>query len=170
MRMKRVGTFVFLMAALAAPSALMAQIKIGIIDFRQALEGTAEIKKKADEMQAQFQSRYDQLDKLSQELQEIQGKLQSASGNEALSLQTEGQRKQREAQRLQEDLQTDTDYERNEILRAAGARMRAVVNSVAQAKGLDLVVDVGNTVYFSAALDITNDVVAAYNQDHPVSP
>ena len=106
MHRKRVTALLFLAAAMAAPSALIAQQTVGIIDVRQALEGTAEIKKKAEQMQATFQPRYDELNKLSQELEEIQKKLQTATGDEGLQLQTEGQRKQREAQRLQEDLQT----------------------------------------------------------------
>ena len=170
MHRKRVTALFILAAAMAAPPALTAQVKIGIIDFRQALDGTAEIKKKADEMQSKFQSRYDALEKLAAELQELQTRLQTASGNAALELQTEGQRKQREAQRLQEDLQTDTDYERNEVLQGATARMRAIVAQVAQAKGLDLVIDIGNTVYYAPALEITNEVVAAYDAAHPVDP
>jgi outer membrane protein len=170
MHRKRVTALLFLAAAMAAPSALIAQQTVGIIDVRQALEGTAEIKKKAEQMQATFQPRYDELNKLSQELEEIQKKLQTATGDDGLQLQTEGQRKQREAQRLQEDLQTDTDYERNEILQAANQRLRAIVNQVAQEKGLDLVVDISSTIYFSPALDFTNEVVAAYDKAHPVSP
>ena len=170
MHRKRVITLFILATAMAVPPALTAQSKIGIIDFRQALEGTATIKKKADEMQSKFQPRYDELEKLSTELQELQTKLQTASGNAALELQTEGQRKQREAQRLQEDLQTDTEYERNEILQGAGARMRAIVAQVAQAKGLDLVVDISTAFYYTPALEITNDVVAAYDAAHPADP
>ncbi len=72
MHRKRLTALFFLAVAIAAPSALMAQAKVGILDARQALEGTAEIKQKADRMQAKFQPRYDELAKLSQELQDIQ--------------------------------------------------------------------------------------------------
>ena len=170
MHRKRLTALFFLAAAIAAPSELMAQVKIGVVDTRQALEGTAEIKKKAGEMQAKFQPRYDELEKLSQELRELQGKLQAATGDAALQLQTEGQRKQREAQRLQEDLQTDTEFERNEILQSANRRLVAIVEKVAREKGLDLVADITTAIYFSPVLDITNDVVAAYDNDYPVSP
>ena len=170
MHRKRLTALFFLAVAIATPSALMAQAKVGILDARQALEGTAEIKQKADRMQAKFQPRYDELAKLSQELQDIQKQLQTATGQAAAQLQTEGQRKQREAQRLQEDLQTDTEYERSEILQGANQRLIAVVAQMAQEKGLDLVVDISITVYFSPALGITNDVVIAYDKAHPVSP
>jgi outer membrane protein len=46
--------------------------------------------------------------------------------------------------------------------------MAEVVKKIAEEKGLDVVVDIGNTVYFKPALDITTDIVAAYDKAHPV--
>ena len=170
MHRKRVTALLFLAAAMAVPSALMAQFTVGIIDVRQALEGTAEIKKKAEQMQATFSLAMTSSTSSRRSWRKSRRSFRPLPGDAGLQLQTEGQRKQREAQRLQEDLQTDTDYERNEILQAANQRLRAIVNQVAQEKDLDLVVDISSTIYFSPALDFTNEVVAAYDKAHPVSP
>jgi outer membrane protein len=84
-------------------------------------------------------------------------------------LNADGQRKQREAQRLQEDLQADVERERQDILGKSTTKMQEVVKTVADSKGLDVVIDVPYAVYFKAALDITNDVIAAYDKAHPAS-
>ena len=82
-------------------------------------------------------------------------------------LNTEGQRKQRELQRLQQDLQEDVERERTDILQRAGTRMQEVVKKLADEKGLDLVVDSANTVFFKASFEITTEATAAYNKTYP---
>jgi outer membrane protein len=110
-----------------------------------------------------------ELDKLQQELQDIQQKLQTADGAAAGSLQNDGQRKQRDAQRKSEDLQADVEFERNGILQKGAEKMRVVVAKIAEQKGLDLVVEANNTLFAKPALDLTLEVTAAYNTSHPVA-
>jgi Skp family chaperone for outer membrane proteins len=43
-----------------------------------------------------------------------------------------------------------------------------VVKKLADEKGLDLVVDSANTLFFKPALELTNDAVTAYNKAYPV--
>ena len=85
------------------------------------------------------------------------------------SMNADGTRKQRDAQRLNEDLNADLERERNDILGKASVKMQAVVKTVAEAKGLDIVVDVPYAVFFKPALDITSDVIAAYDKAHPAA-
>jgi outer membrane protein len=165
-------TFVSLVALtvlgpLAAPVRLAAQVKVGVVDFQQALMNTAEVKKEAARVEAKFQPRQDEISGLTKELQEIQQKLQSASGDQAAQLQADGTRKQRNLQRLSEDLQADFDYERNTILQAASQKMREAIKTVAEAKGLDLVTEATTAYYFKPALDVTADATAAYDKAHP---
>ena len=84
------------------------------------------------------------------------------------NLQITGQRKQRELQRLQEDLQGEVDRERQDILQRSGSRMQEVVRKLAEERGLDVVIDTSNTVYFKPALEITKDATAAYDKAYPV--
>jgi outer membrane protein len=106
------------------------------------------------------------------ELQAIQEKLQTNAGKltpqAQADLNIEGQRKQRELQRLGEDLQQDVDRERNEILSSSGQKMQQVVKQLSEAKGIDIVVDVTNTVYFKPALELTAEAIAAYDKAYPV--
>ena len=101
-------------------------------------------------MEAKFKPRQDQMVKLQKELEDIQAQLNSGKLNElgTQELNAEGQRKQRELQRLQQDLQEDVERERTDILQRAGTRMQEVVKKLADEKGLDIVVDTANTVFF----------------------
>ena len=147
-----------------------AQVKVGIVNVQDAILKTAEIKKASDELAAKYKSRQDALVKLQQDLQSISTQLGNAkiTPQAAADLQAQGQRKERDLQRLQQDLQTDVDADRNDILTKAGAKMKAVVEKLAAEKGLDMVVDVSQTIYFKPALEITNDVIAAYDKANPV--
>lgn len=147
-----------------------AQVKVGVVNVQDAILQTAEIKKASSELEAKYKSRQDALVKLQQDLQSISTQLGNTkiSQQAAADLQAQGQRKERDLQRLQQDLQTDVDADRNDILGKAGAKMKSVVEKLAVEKGLDMVVDVSQTIYFKPALEITKDVIAAYDKANPV--
>jgi len=163
--------FSIALLALAGAVLASAQAKIGIVNSQKALLDTEDIKKAQKDLETKYKPRQDQMAKLDKELQDIQAQLQSGRLNELgqQELNAQGQRKQRELQRLQQDLQSDVESERNDILQRAGTRMQEVIKKVADEKGLDVVLDASSTHYFKAPLDITADVVAAYNKTYPVT-
>jgi Skp family chaperone for outer membrane proteins len=69
---------------------------------------------------------------------------------------------------MQQDLQDDVNLERNDILQRSGARMQDVVKKLAESKGLDIVVDTTNAVFYKPAFDLTAEAVTAYNLAYPV--
>ena len=146
-----------------------AQVKLGVINSQKAVLETAEIKKAQNELEAKFKSRQDKVVLLQKELEDLQnkvngGKLDQGALQEA---QTSGQRKQRELTRLTEDLQADVDRDRNDVLQRCGTRMQEVVKTLAEQKGLDVVIDQSNTVYMKPVLDLTTEATAAYDKAHP---
>lgn len=147
-----------------------AQVKIAVINTQKALLDTDDIKKAQRDMEAKFKPRQDEILKVQKELADIQAQLNSGKLNElgVTDLQTEGQRKQRELQRMQQDLQEDVERERTDILQRAGTRMQEVVKKLATEKGLDIVVDSANTLFFKAPFEITTEATAAYNKEFPV--
>ena len=86
----------------------------------------------------------------------------------ANDLQLQGQRKQRDFQRLGQDLQEEVEAERQEILSRTSQRMVGVVKKLADARGMDIVVDSSGTLFFKAALDLTKDALAEYDRAFPV--
>jgi len=158
-------------ALLAAASAVSAQSKVAIINLQRAVLESAEIKKASTELTAKYLPRQQQVEKLQRDLQALQQNLQTNAGKltpqAEADLTAQGQRKQRELQRLSEDLQADVERERNDILGKSSQRMQAVVKKLAEAKGVDIVVDISNTVYFKPDLEITTESIAAYDKEYP---
>jgi outer membrane protein len=159
-----------LLAGLASLGIANAQIKVAVINSQKAILETEDIKKAQADLTAKYKPRQDQLEKLQKDLQDIQTQLQGGKLNQLgeQELTAQGQKKQRDMQRLQQDLQEDADRDRNDILQRAGARMQEVVKKLADEKGLDLVVDSANTLFFKPTLELTTDAVAAYNKAYPV--
>ena len=159
----------FAVVALAGIGAANAQVKIAVINTQKALLDTEDIKKAQLDLEAKFKPRQDQMVKVQKELENIQAQLQSGKLNEVgtQEITAEGQRKQRDLQRLQQDLQDDVQAARTEILQRAGARMQEVVKKLADEKGLDIVVDSTNTVFYKPTFEITPEATAAYNKAYP---
>ena len=154
----------------SVPSA-MAQTKVGVVSLQKAILDTAEIKKASNDMQVKYKKRQDDLDKANRELSDIQTQLQAAQGKLSAAgeadLTARGQRKEREVKRLDEDLRADVERDRNDVLARAQQRMLEIVKKVSDEKGLDCVIEATAVITFKPALDITNDVVAAYDKAHP---
>jgi outer membrane protein len=159
-------------AGLLSPPIASAQTKIGVVNFQKAILDTAEIKKASTDLQNKYKPRQDALEKVQRELADIQTQLQASQGKLSAAgeadLQARGQRKQRESERLSQDLQDDVNNERNTVLQRAGLRMTEIVKKLADEKGLDVVVDVTNTVSFKPALEITTEATTAYDKAYPL--
>jgi len=164
---------------LLAPAAFLclaglaaAQTKVAIVNLQRAMLETAELKKAQADMEAKFKPRQDEMEKLNREIQNVQQQLQTmqgkltAQGEQELNVQL--QRRQRELQRMTEDLQIDVDRERNTILSRSGQRMQEVIQKLAEQKGVDVVMNSVDTIYFKPALDLTDEAIAAYDKAHPV--
>lgn len=160
-----------LAGSLALAASAGAQIKVAVINSQRAVLETAEMKKAAADLEAKFRPQQQEIDKRTKELQDLQQKMEAAAKSnpqEAADLQAEGQRKQRALQRMSEDVQADVDRERGEILNRGGQRMTEVVKKLAEEKGLDLVVDASNAIFFKPAMEITNEAIAAYDKQYPL--
>lgn len=170
-RNSAIRLFVASCALLAAASAGSAQTKIAIINLQRAVLESAEIKKASAELEAKYKPRQQAIEKLQREIQALQQNLQTNAGKltpqAEADITAQGQRKQRELTRMTEDLQADVERERNEILGRSSQRMQEVVKKLAEEKGIDIVTDISNTVYFKPALEITTESIAAYDKAHP---
>ena len=166
-----VRTMVACGALFVAAQAGYAQLKIAVVNTQNAIMGTAEVKKADAQMQATFKPRQDELNKLQQEIDALAAQLQGGklSDQQALDVQNLGKRKQTDYQRKYEDLQGDVEAFRNDIGQKTQAKMLAVIKKLAEEKGYDLVVEYNACPFVKAALDITNEVIAAYDKTYPVA-
>ncbi len=158
--------FVFVHAAAA-------QAKVAVINLQKAVLESAEIKAASATMEARYKSRVTQVEQLDKEIATIAQTIQTSAGkltSQAESeLNAQGTRKQRDAQRLKDDLQADVERDRNEILQKSALKMTEVLRKLAEEKGYDIVVDAPYAPYFKAALDITGDLIAAFDKVYPAA-
>ena len=164
-----IRTGLICIALAAAATAASAQIKVAIVNSQKALADSDELKKASAAVEAKYKPRQDEITKLQADLQSIEQQLNSGKLNQQgiADLQAQGQRKQRDLQRLSDDLQQDFDRERQDILGKASQKMQQVITKLAEEKGLDVIVDASQALYYKPALDLTNDAVAAYNKTYP---
>ncbi|HWE50292.1 MAG TPA: OmpH family outer membrane protein [Bryobacteraceae bacterium] len=150
-------------------SVASAQLKVAVVNSQQALLESDELKKASAELEKKYKPKQDQILKLQNDLQTIEQQLASGKLNPQATAeaQAQGQRKQRDAQRLSDDTQQEFDRDRQEILGKAGTKMQDVVKKLADEKGYDLVLDTSQAIFSKPALDITADVLAAYNKANP---
>lgn len=144
-------------------------VKVAIINAQKAVADTQEIKKAQATLEAKYRPRQEAIQSLQQQLQSIQQQLSAPNqtpGKEA-QLRADGTQKQKQLQRLGEDLQSDVTAERQDILGRAGRQMAEIVKQLAEARGIDVVIDITNTIYYKPALDITPEATAAYDKAYP---
>jgi len=160
-----------MLAAIALGCVTAQGVKLGIVNSQKAMLDTSEIKKAQLDLETKYKPRQDQLAQLQKDLSLLQAQIQSGKLTPAAQqdVTAQGQRKEREYQRVSEDLQADVDRDRNDILARTSQRMREVVGKLANEKGLDVVDDSANTVFYKAALDLTAEATAAYDKAYPAS-
>src|SRR5215472_16084775 len=165
-RFLAIRTGLLCLALVPCATLASAQVKVAVINTQKAMADTDELKKASAAVEAKYKPRQDELQKLQADLQSIEQQLNSGKLNQqaASDLQVQGQRKQRDAQRLSDDLQADFEKERQDILGKASQKMQQVIAKLAEEKGIDLIVDASQALYFKPTLDLTNDAVAAYNK------
>ena len=150
-------------------SVASAQVKVAVINTQKAMADTEELKKASAAVEAKYKPRQDELGKLQADLQSIEQQLNSGKLNQnaMADLQNQGQRKQRDAQRISDDLQADFERDRQDILGKASTKMQTVIQKLAEEKGMDVIVDASQTLFFKPALDLTAEATAAYNKANP---
>jgi outer membrane protein len=163
-----VSTALFVFVQVAA-----AQAKVAVISLQKAVLESAEIKAASAAMEARYKPRVTQVEQLDKEIVAISQNLQTNTGKltqqAEAELNAQGTRKQRDVQRLRDDLQADVERDRNEILQKAAAKMTDVLKKLADEKGYDIVVDAPYAPYFKASLDITPDLIAAFDKAYPAA-
>ena len=163
---------VFAQAGGAAPAVTQ---KIGILNVRQAVFGTAEGKQAMAELQSQFAPRTNEMDNLRKQLDDLQNRLRTGertlSDDEKARLQRQGEVLTRRLQRMQTEFEEDAQAAQSEVFDRIARKMDDVMGRYARENNFTLVIDVStqNVVVFAAPqTDITADIVKLFDQAYPV--
>lgn len=161
-------------AAPAAGSA--AGTKIGVINVRQAIAGTAEGKQAGAELQSQFAARQSELEGMNKAINELRQRLDTSQGKlspeEQTRLQRQGETMARQLQRKQDEYQEDVNAAQADVFDRIGRKLVDVLDRYARENGYVAVLDSSaqNTpiLFASTNIDVTQDIVKLFDQAYPV--
>jgi outer membrane protein len=160
---------------LHAQSAPSAQGKIGVISLQAAILNTGEGKKDFAALQAKYQPRQSELQRLQQEIQSIQDQLTKGattlSDDEQARLNRNMEDKQKLLKRSAEDAQNDSTNDQNEIFNRIGQKMVKIITDYAQKNGYALVLDDQRVpIYFASKdIELTEEIVKQYDAAYPMA-
>jgi len=158
------------------PGQLTLPAKIGVVNLRVAILGTAEGKQAAAQFQVQFASRYAELQKLQSQIEEDQTRLRNGQATLADHAKDELSEQialmERSYQRRVQDVQDDATDAQQEIADRIGRRMVSLLNNYSADNGYALVLDSSSPqtpVLFAAnEIDLTQQLIVLYDRSYPV--
>lgn len=153
-----------------------ASSKVGVIDVRTAIVGTAEGKQASAELQSQFASRQVELENLNKQVNDLRQRLQASQGklspDEEARLTQQGQRLTAQLERKQTEYQEDVNAAQGEVIDRIGRKLVDVLDRYARENGYVAIFDSSAQnspiLYKSTQIDVTQDIVRLYDQAYPV--
>jgi outer membrane protein len=142
------------------------------VSFNAAVLQTSEAQRGMGALETKFAPRQAQLKSLNDEIEAIRKQLQSTadklSDTERASREQSLSAKQKQLQREAEDFKNDSDSESQQLYQGVAQKVYAFLQTYAQQHGYAVVVERGSdsapVVWYAAAnLDITGDLIKAYN-------
>ena len=157
----------------AAPSG---QIKLAILNVRQAIVTTGEGKQASAQLQTQFASQQTDLQNMQKQINDLQSRITNSHGtlsdDEQARLQRQGELLTRQFQRKQDDLNEAVNAAQSDVIDNIGRKMLDVLDRYARENGFTAVFDTSAqgspVVYASSQIDITQDIIRLYDQAYPV--
>jgi outer membrane protein len=165
---RRTAVRAFVVAGLVAvatvPFAASAQdLKIGVVDFRRLIDEAPQSEEVQKKLETEFNPRQAQLLSMTSDFEKRRETFLRDSAvmgaDEREKLERELRDMQRDVERSQTQFMEDLNVRRNEELQRLQNTLVTRVRAYAEAEDYDLIV--ADAVYFSDAIDITDDVLAA---------
>lgn len=159
----------------AAPAGGAAPSRVAIIAFQGAVLATQEGQRAQTAMKAKFDPRKTQLEKRQADLRAMQQKLQGGGSTLAADvrakLETDVASGTRSLNNDAEDLNSDVQQEEGKVMQGMAAKMGDIIKSYAAKNGYSIILDVSSqqtpVLWAQPAVNITDDIVKLYDQQHP---
>jgi outer membrane protein len=150
--------------------------KVGVVNVRQAIVGTAEGKVASAELQSQFAARQSELENLNKQVNDMRQRLatggEKLSTEEQLRLQREGEVKARQLERKQTEYQEDVNAAQGDVIDRIGRKMIDVLDRYGRENGFSAIFDSSaqnSPILFAATnVDVTQEIVRLYDAAYPV--
>jgi len=164
--------FVFC-AVIVWGGSVFAADKIAVVDVQKCIELTDEGKDAFRQLKAEVDKIQVDLDNREREIEEIRGKLEKGTGVLSEAAQMQLQSELRRKSRAYRELAMDSEARIREMERAWSMpifqRVVTLIKEIGQAEGYDFIMPLSGAVYFDSSKEITNEVIRAYNEKHPVA-
>jgi outer membrane protein len=166
---------VFALVVSCAPA--FAQTKVAIINIQDAITRTQEGQKLIKELQDRYEPKTKELESYNTELNDLRNQLNKGqntmSDDARRELLRRIQQKERDQQRAVEDARGQFNQEQQQIFNDVGGKIMAVIDKHAKEKGYSIVLDISSpqspVLYAVNEVNITNDVIAAYDAEGPAA-
>src|SRR5207248_759594 len=144
-----------------------------------AVLGTAESQRELSALQAKLAPRQAQLQSLNNEVEALRKQLTEAgdklSDTERETRERSLATKEKELQRRAEDFRNDSQSESQQVFQTVAQKVYAFLQTYSQQHGYSAVIERGSdtapVVWYAAGnLDITDDLIKAYNARSPAGP
>jgi outer membrane protein len=161
-----VGTLVT--AALSVP--VMAEVKIGVVDYARLLEQSPQAKALQDALKNEFGPRYQQLLAQDQQLKQRADKLQKDGATMSQEQRDKEEKAIRDAardlERRKSEWQDDSNTKRNDEMNKLQRSLVGEVRDYAKAQSFDIVIAEG-VIYATPTVDITPAILQALQSRAP---
>ncbi|MBI1790920.1 MAG: OmpH family outer membrane protein [Acidobacteria bacterium] len=152
-----------------------AQTKVGIIHIQNAIIGTKEGQKAAQELQVRFAPKKTELEKKQNDIESLRAQLAkgaNAMGNDQKEkLMRDIDLKTKSLTRDTEDAQAELDQEQQKVMNELGGKLMAVIDKYARDNGYAMIFDISSqqspVIYAANGIDITPEVVSLYDKNAP---
>jgi outer membrane protein len=159
----------------ATPASTITTAKVAWMNVEQAVLTCDEGAKMVDQIQKFVDAKNSELEALRKEAEDLRNKL-SVQGpkltDEARQdLEDKAVTKDSLLQRFEEDTRKDITTRKDRLTGYISKRMGPIIEKVAKAKGLDaiLIFNPSRDAWVNPSLNVTDDIVKAYNQAYPVT-
>lgn len=165
-------------ATQAGVGAVLPEGKIAVVNTQAFAGGIGELKQKYDQVEKQFQPRYQQLQTVETQLKQMENDIQvkgsTLAADKLQELQGQYQDLKRRGTRDYEDLKAEYDRTIDTATKPVRDKLYQFLNNYATQRNIILVVNLagaaqtGSLAYWNPGADITDDFIAEYNKANPV--
>ncbi len=177
MQMRQQLLLPLLAAQIVGIAAAQAPNKVGIININAAIASTKDGQKAIGELEKKFAPRKQDLEKKQQAIQNLQSQLQKGgsvlSEDQKRRLMGDIDAQTKSYNRDLQDASEELEQAQQKIFQDLGGKMMAVIDKYAKDKGFSVILDVSSqqtpVLYAASEVDVTKDVIAAYDSSAPAA-
>ncbi len=166
------------LALFAAVAVAQTPTKVGVIQIQSALTGTKDGQKAVADLESRMAPKQKEMERKRSEIQELQDKLNKGGNAMAQAAKDDLARnidaKTKSYNRDMEDARAELDQEQRKLLEDLSGKMQVVIDKYALANGYAVLLDVSNqntnVLYVASGVDITKEIIDAYDKLNPGGP